>query len=97
MSHLSFLIPDSSIEVLALQTQEVITRLDDATFCSDGTCCVDIVTSDHAHSDTCSLAFPDGLRDLQWEKKTPNNNQMNTYATVPTELHVSLITYKSEF
>lgn len=68
MIHLSFLIPDSSIKILALQTQKVITRLDNATLAGDGTCCVDIVTSDHAHSDTCSLAFSDGLRDLQKEK-----------------------------
>lgn len=68
MIHLSFFIPDSSVEVLAFQTQEVIARLDDTAFRGDGTCRVDIVTSDHAHSNTCSLAFPDSVRDLKRKK-----------------------------
>lgn len=63
-THLSFLVPDSSVEVLALQAQEVVAGLDDAALGGDGARRVDVVARHHAHRDARPLALPDGLRDL---------------------------------
>ena len=63
-TYLPFLVADSPVELLALKAQEVLPRMDDATLDGDGPGCVDIVTSDHADSDACSLALADGFRDL---------------------------------
>lgn len=65
VAHLSFLISDSSVKLFALQAQKVISRLNDATLDSNSTCCVDIVTGDHTHSDARPLTLPNGLGDLE--------------------------------
>lgn len=62
--HLSFFITDWLVELLALQTKKVFSGLQDATFGSDGAGSVDIVTSNHAHSNACSLALRNGLWNL---------------------------------
>lgn len=63
-THLSFLVPDSSVEVFALYTDKVIPRVDDATFSSNGPGCVNVITSHHPHRDACTLTLTDGLRHL---------------------------------
>lgn len=64
MVYLSFLVPDSPIEVLPFHTQEVVARTDDATLGSNGTRSVYVVTRHHTHSDACSLALFDSIWDL---------------------------------
>ena len=62
--YLPFLVADPSVELLALEAQEVLPGVDDATLDGDGPRCVDVVTGDHADRDACSLALADGFRDL---------------------------------
>lgn len=62
--YLSLLVADSPVELLALQAQKVLPRMDDATLDGDGPGRVDIVTSDHADGDACPLALADGFWDL---------------------------------
>lgn len=64
-SYLSFLVPDSSVEVFPLQTDEVVSRVDDATFSGDGSGCIDVVTSHHPYRDTRTLTLPNGVRHLR--------------------------------
>lgn len=61
---LSFLVPDSSVEVFALDAQEVVSRVDDATFSGDGSGCVNVVTRHHPHRDAGALTLTDGLGHL---------------------------------
>lgn len=63
--HLSLLISDPPVELLPLEAEEVLSRVDDATFDGDGTRSVDVVPGDHAHGDPGSLALPDGFWHLQ--------------------------------
>jgi len=56
-SHLSSLIAYPEVELLALQTQEVLPRLQDATLGCYGASGVDVVAGDHAHSDACTLTL----------------------------------------
>lgn len=61
MSDLAHLVADPLVELFALQTQEVISRLQNATFGGDGSGSVDVVSCYHADSDTGPLALPDGF------------------------------------
>lgn len=63
-AYLPLLVADPPIEFFALQAQEVLSRVDNATLDGDGPGCVDIVTGDHADCDTCPLALADGFWDL---------------------------------
>lgn len=63
-AYLPLLIADPPVELFALQAQEVLSRMDNATLDGDGPGCVDIVTSDHADCDACPLALADGFWDL---------------------------------
>lgn len=63
-TYLPLLVADPPVELLALQAQKVLPRMDDATLDGDGPGCVDIVTSDHADGDACPLALADGFWDL---------------------------------
>lgn len=63
-TYLPLLVADPPVELLALQAQEVLPRVDDATLDGDGPGRVDIVTGDHADCDACSLALADGFWDL---------------------------------
>lgn len=63
--YLSLLISDPPVELLALEAEEVLPGVDDATFDGDGTRSVDVVPGDHAHGDPGSLALPDGFWHLQ--------------------------------
>lgn len=63
--YLAFLIADPPVELLPLQAQEVLPRLDDAALGRDGPGRVDVVSSHHADRDASTLAFADGLRDLE--------------------------------
>lgn len=69
-TNLSFLIPDSSVEFLSFQAQEVLPWLDDATFGCNGSCRVDVVPCDHANCDSCTLAFPNSFWHLRDEVKS---------------------------
>lgn len=68
-THLSFLIPYSSVEVFALKTDKVIPRVDDPTFSSNGPGCVNVITSHHPHCDACTLTLADGLWHLRCKGK----------------------------
>lgn len=61
LNNLSELVADPSVELFALKTQEVVSRLQDATFDSNSTGSVDVVSSHHADSDPSPLALSDGL------------------------------------
>lgn len=63
--YLSLLISDPPVELLALEAEEVLSGVDDATLDGDGARGVDVVAGDHAHGDPGPLAFPDGFWHLQ--------------------------------
>lgn len=64
-AYLAFLVADAPVELLPLQAQEVLPRLDDATLGRDGPGCIDVVPGHHAHCDASTLAFADSFRDLE--------------------------------
>lgn len=63
--YLAFLIADAPVELLPLQAQEVLPRLDDAALGRNGPGCVDVVPGHHADSNASTLAFADSFRDLE--------------------------------
>lgn len=63
-TYLPLLIADPLVELLALNAQKVLPRMDDATLDCDSPGCVDIVAGDHADCDACPLALSDGFWDL---------------------------------
>lgn len=65
LTHLSLVVSDLLVELLALQAQEVLARNNDATLGCDGTGGVDVVSGNHAHSDASALAFSDGFGHLR--------------------------------
>lgn len=64
-SHLSLVVSDLLVELLALHTQEVLPGENYATLACDGAGGVDVVSSNHTHSDAGTLAFSNSLRYLQ--------------------------------
>ena len=73
LSDLSQLVAYPSVELFPLHTQEVVSRLQDATFGGDGPGSIDVVSGHHANSDPCPLALSDGfwyLMRTQEEKTT---------------------------
>lgn len=69
LTHFSFLVPDSSVEVFALETDEVVAGVDDATLGGDGPGCVDVIARHHPHGDARTLTLADGLGHLAGEKQ----------------------------
>lgn len=69
VSDLAQLVTDPTVELFPLQTQEVVSRLQDATFGGDGSGSVDVVSRDHADGDPSPLALPDGLWHLKGTAK----------------------------
>lgn len=65
VAHLSLFVADPAVELFAVQADEVISRLEDATFSGDGSSRVDVVPSHHSHCDSSALALPDGIWDLE--------------------------------
>lgn len=63
--YLSLLVPDPPVELLPVDAQEVFSGVDDATFDSDGSCRVDVVSGHHTHSDSSTLALQDGVGHLR--------------------------------
>lgn len=74
LSHLSLLIADPAVELLALQADEVISGLQDATFGGDGAGRVDVIPGHHPHRDSSALAFPDGIWDLKVSANSGGGN-----------------------
>lgn len=70
VTDLSQLVADPSVELFAFDTQEVISRLQDATFDGNGTCSIDVVSSHHADSDPSPLALSNGF----WYLSNKRNN-----------------------
>ena len=62
--HLSLLVADAPVELLAVDAQEVLPRVDDATLDGDGPGRVDVVPGHHAHRDARVLALHDGVGHL---------------------------------
>lgn len=60
-TYLSFLISDSSVEFFPLETDEVVSRMYDATLGSNSPGCIDVVTSHHPDRDAGALTLTDGL------------------------------------
>lgn len=63
--YLSLLVPDPPVELLPVDAQKVFSGVDDATFDSDGSCRVDVVSCHHTHSDSSTLALQDGVGHLR--------------------------------
>lgn len=60
-AYLSQLIADTSVELLPLHAQEVVSGLQDTTLGCYGSSSVDVVSSHHSDSDPGSLALSDGV------------------------------------
>lgn len=91
MAHLSFFIAYPSVELFALQADEVISRLEDATLGGDGSSRVDVVPSDHPHCDTSTLAFPDGVWDLRESGNTVNEEMRGLHITGDIKIKVQVL------
>lgn len=61
MSDLSLSVADQSVELLAVHTQEVLSRVQDATFAGYGPGSTDVVPGYHADSDPGLLALSDSF------------------------------------
>lgn len=68
--YLSQFVSNSSVELFAVYTEEVISGLQYAALASDSPSRVDVVTCDHAHRDASALTPLNGVRDLGWKKNT---------------------------
>ena len=68
MSDLSELVADPLVELFAFHTEEVLSRLQDATFDGDGSGSINVVSSHHADSDAGPLAPFDGFWYLKSQK-----------------------------
>lgn len=64
-SHLSLVVSDLLVELLALQTQEVLPGENYATLACDGAGGVDVVSGNHTYSDAGTLALRNSLGYLQ--------------------------------
>lgn len=60
-AYLSQLIADTSVELLPLHAQEVVSGLQDTALGCDGPSGVDVVSSHHSDGDPGSLALSDGI------------------------------------
>lgn len=60
-SDLSQLVTNASVELFPLHAQEVVSRLQDATFGGDGPGSIDVVTGHHADSNPGPLTLSDGF------------------------------------
>lgn len=67
--YLSFFITDPAVELFALQAEEVISCLQDATFSCYSAGSVKVVPGDHAHCDSSTLALSNGIRDLSGKEQ----------------------------
>lgn len=74
VAHLSLFIADPAVELFALQADEVISRLEDATFGGDCSSRVDVIPSHHSHRDSSTLAFSDGIWDLKVSANSGGGN-----------------------
>lgn len=72
--YLSLLIADPPVKLFPVDTEEVLSRVDDATLDGDGASRVDVVTSDHAYGDARTLAHQDGIGHL-WGKVKGQGHQ----------------------
>lgn len=61
LTDLSQLVADPSVKLFAFNAQEVIPRLQDATFDGNGSCSIDVVSGHHADSDASPLTLSDGF------------------------------------
>jgi len=61
LHHIAMLVLDTLVELLALDDQEVIWGIDDATFARDRARRANIVTRDHADNDSGPLELADSL------------------------------------
>lgn len=63
--YLAFLIADPPVELLPLQAEKVLPRLDDAALGCNGPGSVNVVPGHHADCNASTLAFSDSFRDLE--------------------------------
>lgn len=70
-AYLSQLVANTSVELLPLHAQEVVSGLQDTAFGCDGPGSVDVVSSHHSDSDAGSLALSDGVWYLAKEPIKP--------------------------
>lgn len=57
VQYLSLFIANPPVEFFPFDAQEVLSRVDDATFNGNGSGGVNVVTSDHSHCDASTLTF----------------------------------------
>lgn len=65
VQYLSLLIPDSPVELLPIDAQEIFSGVDDAALDCDGSCGINVVSRHHTHCDPGTLAFQDGVWHLR--------------------------------
>jgi len=64
--YLATLVPNSVVELLALQYEEFTVSLEDAALDSDGSCRVHVVACHHSHTDTSSGTPQNGIGHLDY-------------------------------
>lgn len=96
-SHLSLVISDLPVELFSLQAQEVLPGQQDSTLGCNGTGSVDVVSSNHTYSDTCTLALGDRLRYLQSVSESCYTRvQLSGGGVSLLYVHVDVLKYKKK-
>lgn len=65
VQYLSLFITNPPVKFFAVDAQEVLSRVDDATFDGNGSGSVDVVTSHHSHCDASTLTFTNSIWHLR--------------------------------
>lgn len=63
-TNLAVAVSDAFVELFTLQNDEVVAGRYYTALSGYGSCCIDVVTSNHSHSDSSILTFYDSLRHL---------------------------------
>lgn len=83
LTHLSLLVADPSVELLAFHAQELVSRLQDAALGGDGAGRVDVVPGYHAYRDPGTLTFLDGVRDLEGQRERERGVSVTDWLRIP--------------
>ena len=62
MSYFAGAISDASVELLALNNEEIFVRFDNTALGGDRSGCVEVIACDHSDRDASLLALPDSVR-----------------------------------
>ena len=61
LTHLSWWVPDTLVKFLSFQYQKLTIGFQDSTLLSDRPCCIQIISSYHAHHNPCTLTLFDSI------------------------------------